>query len=869
MGTFGGWLREQRSERKLTREQFARRVGCSVAMLRKIEDGERRPSAQIDELIANALDIPTAERDTFIRVARGELGMERLAHISNVIPRPNISPDQANHHNNLPILPTPLIGRQREVEQLTRLLCDPQCRLLSLVGPGGIGKTRLAVAAAAQVEDVFANGVYFAPLASVSSIDAVIPVIANAICFVFYGPSDPKVQLLNYLRDKQILLVVDNVEHLLGGASHEETVIELLVEILKQDTQVKILVTSRETLGMQDEWVFEVQGLPLPEDIYVERSSQNTSVELFLQRARRAHVEFSPTPQDYPAIVRICQLVDGNPLGIELAAAWVRTLYCDEIASELEGGLDFLAVIARDLPPRHHSLRAVFDNSWKLLTKEEQGVLLRLSVFRGGFRREAAETVTGATLSALSALVTKSLLGRSSAGRYDLHELIRQFAASNLAKNPKEMRMAQKCHRSYYLGLLDKHGVRLQSHQQKEAVAELTADIDNIRAAWEGSISNHEFIPLYQVSARLMQLFEVGNWFKEAEVTFRKTVDALQASIRESELDATHQVALYALLAHWGYLQFRLGKGEEAYNILSPSAAFLRTSAEPVAAVYALYYLGIDCCILGKFSEAKESLEASRMLAREYGERWFEAMDNEFLGRVAIEQGEYNRALQYLSEALDMLRQLGDPSMTAHALSYLGRAMQLMGEYPEAAKLLQEGLQLSRENGYHVAMGLALVGLGKIAYVEGHYEEAQPFFSESASLFQDIGDTHRLSRTLYHRGLNLMALGDSAGAQNDFCIALRLAYKGGFTPSTLNALTGLAALESQQKASQQIFELVLYIVQHPGSTQETKSLAKQIQIEVEAKLSPEQLEAARQNIELQSLDEFVRPFLTRIDSNPL
>jgi transcriptional regulator with XRE-family HTH domain len=227
MGTFGEWLRGQRSERKLTREEFARQVGCSVAMLRKIEDGERHPSAQIAELIANALDIPTAERATFIRVARGELGMERLAHISNLIYHPNISPAQANPHNNLPILPTPLIGRQREVEQLNQLLCDPQCRLLTLVGPGGIGKTRLAVEVAAQVQNVFANGVYFVPLASVSSIDAVIPTIANAVYFVFYGPSDPKMQLLNYLRDKQILLVVDNVEHLLGEVPHQETVVEL------------------------------------------------------------------------------------------------------------------------------------------------------------------------------------------------------------------------------------------------------------------------------------------------------------------------------------------------------------------------------------------------------------------------------------------------------------------------------------------------------------------------------------------------------------------------------------------------------------------------------------------------------------------
>jgi predicted ATPase/transcriptional regulator with XRE-family HTH domain len=861
METFGEWLRGQRSERKLTREEFARRVGCSVAMLRKIEDGERRPSAQIDELIANALDIPTAERDTFIRVARGELGMERIAHISNVIQPPNISPAQANPHNNLPLLPTPLIGRQVEVEQLNRLLCDPQCRLLTLVGPGGIGKTRLAVEVAAQVQGIFANGVYFVPLASVSSIDAVIPTIANAVYFAFYGPSDPKVQLLNYLREKQILLVVDNVEHLLGV----ETVVELLVEIFQQAAQVKLLVTSRETLGMHDEWVFEVRGLPLPDDIHAEGSSQNTSVELFLQRARRAYVEFSATPEDYPAIVRICRLVDGNPLGIELAASWVRTLNCDEIASEIEGGLDFLAVRARGQTSNHHSLRSVFDHSWKLLTKEEQGILVRLSVFRGGFRHEAAESVTGATLSALSALLTKSLIRRSSAGRYDLHELIRQFAASNLAKNPKEMRIAQARHGSYYLALLEEQGVRLQSHQQKEAVVELTGDMDNIRAAWDWSIANHEFIRLYQVSARLMHLFEVRNWSKEAEITFRKTAEAFQASARESELDANHQVALHVMLAHWGFFQFRLGKGDEAYHILSPSAAFLQTSARPIAAVYALYYLGMDCCILGKFSEAKDTLQEGRELAREYGEHWVEAMDNEFLGRVAIEQGEYDQARQYLSEALAMLRQLGDPSMTAHALSYLGRAMQLLGEYREAEKLLRESLELSRENGYHIAIALALFGLGKIASVEGRFEEAQPLFTESARLFQEIGDTHPLSRTLYHRGLNSMAVGDFEGAENDFYTALNLAYKGGFTPATLYALTGLAALESRRQASQETFGLVLYIGQHPASTQEARNLAAQLQMELETKLSAVQIEAAEQNIALKGLDEFVLPFLTSFD----
>jgi predicted ATPase/transcriptional regulator with XRE-family HTH domain len=861
METFGEWLRGQRTARKQTREEFAQRVGCSVAMLRKIESGERHPSTQIAELLANCLDIPLEERSTFVRVARGELRVNRLYSASKLVAAPNVSAPKTI----LPVFPTPLIGRDHELEQIIQLLCDPQCRLLTLVGPGGIGKTRLAIETAANMQDAFADGADFVSLVSVSSIDAVISTIANSINFAFYGPSDPKVQLLNYLQDKQILLIVDNVEHLLDRGPHQETIVELLVGIL-QAAQVKLLVSSRESLGLQEEWVFEVQGLPVPESISAEESAQNTSVELFLQRARRADVQFNVTSEDYAPVVHICKLVDGNPLGIELAAAWVRTLSCSAISQELERGLDILSTSARDFPARHRSMRAVFDHSWKLLTEEEQSVILRLSVFRGGFRREAAEQVAEATLSVLAALVTKSLVRRSGAGRYDLHELIRQFAASNLAKNPKEMRTAQERHSLYYLGLLQEQGVRLQSHQQKEAVAELTANMDNIRAAWDWSIANHEFIRLYRVSAKLMHLFEVRNWFIEAEITFRKTADSLQASIRESELDATHQVALHAMLAHLGYFQFRLGRGEEASNILSQSAAFLRTSAEPIAAVYALYYLGIDCCILGKFSAAKDSLEVSRMLARECGEHWFEAMDSEFLGRVAIEQGEYEQARQYLSEALAILRELGDPSMIAHTLSYLGRAMQLMGEYPEAARLLRESLELSRENGYNVAMSLALFGLGKIAYEEGRFQEAQSFFSESARLFQEIEDTHRLSRTLYHRGLNSMTLGDSLGAQNDFRTALKLAFEGGFTPSTLNALTGLAALGSQQKASQEIFELILYIVQHPASTQETRNLAVQLQREVEAKLPPEQVEAAEQNIGLKRLDEFVQPFLTSFDS---
>src|SRR5512143_213336 len=396
---FGEWLKGRRKELDLTQAELAQRAGCSVPALRKIEAGERRPSKQLAGLLAKSLEIPTEDQITFMKVARGELNLERLAPPASApssIYRP--TPIPSLPLGNLPGMLTPFIGRETELASLDQLLVDPQCRLLTLVGPGGIGKTRLAIEAAARLPAAFADGVYFVPLASVITAHFIVPLIADALGFAFQSATraDPKTQLFRYLKGQQVLLLTDNLEPLLA-----EPGIEVLAELLANTPQVKLLATSREPAGLQGEWVFEVQGLPIPDSRYAEGSAQNTGVELFLQRARRAHVGFTARPQDYPAIVRICQLVDGMPLGIELAAAWVRTLDCAEIAGEIERGLGFLSVSARDLPARHRSMRAVFDHSWKLLTAEEQRVLLRLSVFRGGFKREAAEQVAGATLAVL------------------------------------------------------------------------------------------------------------------------------------------------------------------------------------------------------------------------------------------------------------------------------------------------------------------------------------------------------------------------------------------------------------------------------------------------------------------------------------
>jgi predicted ATPase/transcriptional regulator with XRE-family HTH domain len=830
--TFGEWLHEQRSQRRLTRDEFATRVGCSVSALRKIEYGERRPSAQIAELMANCLDVPLEERSTFVRVARGELNVERLHPRSTPDDTTSISPPK----NNLPIFPTPLIGREREVEQLSRLLCDPQCRLLTLVGPGGIGKTRLAIETASHMQDSFAHGVFFVPLASANSTRLIVPVIADSIGFAFQSAShpNPKTQLFGYLKEKQVLLLTDNLEQLLT-----EPGIEVLTELLGYASQVKLLATSRESLGLQDEWVFEVQGLPIPQSTYVRGSAQNTSAELFLQRARRAHVGFDAMPEDYPAIARISRLVDGNPLGIELAAAWVRTLSCEEISNEIEHGMDFLSVSARGIPARHRSMRAAFDHSWKLLTAEEQKVLMGLSAFRGGFRREAAEVVADATLSTVSSLVTKSLIRRSSAGRYDLHELIRQFAAEHLAELPDEQTAAQTRHSRYYLTYFSQADGRLRSSALRETLTELTAEMDNFRAAWDWALAHHDITRVCQVSPTLRYVYELRAWFEEGEAVFHDAAEAIQLHTEGSTDEALN--VIHTMRAHSAYFSFRLGKSAISYTVLLSSATTLQSSTDQSAAAYSMWYLGIVCWALGRFTEANDSLRVSLEKARTHGERWYEAAADEYIGIVMHEQGEYEQARPYFMEALAIARKLGDPMLIAHVLAYMSRTIVALGRITEAETILRESLVLAQEIGYSSYMGHALDGLGRLAQMTSP-DEARTLFAASYDAYKESGDLRNMARVLSHQGYNSLARGDDIDAQNSFIAVLRLVREGGFIPFALDALAGLASLQAKQGATEHALELLLIVLNHPASLQETKDRADHLRAELETQLTPLQVD---------------------------
>jgi predicted ATPase/transcriptional regulator with XRE-family HTH domain len=855
MDTFCEWLQQQRDDRRLTRKEFASRVGCSVAMLRKIESGERRPSTQIAELIANCLEVPPTEQETFVRVARGELRVDRISHLSNLTHPHNAIPTQTASHTNLPVLPTPLIGRIHELKELKRLLHDPDCRLLTLVGPGGIGKTRLAIETASSMQDKFEDGIYFVPLAPVNSSRFIVPVIADSVGFSFQsvGPTDSKTQLFSYLSKKQMLLLIDNIEHLL-----KEPDIELFPELLTVAPRVKLLFTSREPLNVQAEWVFEVQGLPIPEEPQTESIVQDTSIELFIQRARRAHAGFAATADDYPAIVRICQLVDGMPLAIELAAGWVRTLSCKEIAREIEHGLDFLHASARDLPARHRSMRAVFDRSWKLLTEEEQSILCLLSVFRSGFQRGAAEQVASATLSNLSKLITKSLIRRSSTGRYDLHELIRQYSFEQLANQHEVHKETEARHGQYFLKYLSREDMRLRSSTQQDALAKVSAEIDNIREALEWALAHDEFTLIEEALRAYSTFYDILGWAQEALDYLGRARDALEA---KSSLSKPEQVALAHVLTSRSLFAYRTSQYKEANIMLNKSLKLLRPINEPGILVEALTFLGIIRLTTGNLVEALELFKEGLQVATDNDDQWYAALCLTEIVGANMFLGEASNAHEQFQSVVEAWRKTGDLRFTAFGLNYLSLGAIAVGRYEEARAALEESIAINRLVGDRWGLGVSYRGLGWVAQAQDKHNRALDSLRRSLQIFTELGSHWDVARTLSDIAQSTFALGNASEARRLWRESLHLAMDTQGLLAAIDAIVGIAGMEAKEGNTQKALELVTVVLNHPAATQEARNQAQAMQGILASQLTPKQFEDIQSHAKKRSFQALIDDLL--------
>lgn len=387
----------------------------------------------------------------------------------------DVASARATPPHNLFAPVTPFVGREAELHATLARLGDPQCRLLTLVGIAGVGKTRLALEAASATLGRFADGVFLVRAETANAADLVC-CIADELGLCLKENESSEEQLLRHLHEKQILLVLDNAELLVGCE-------RLLLEILHRAPKVKCMMTSLERLGLDGEWVLPIEGLAVPRSSLAGDIDSSSAVQLFAAYARRAEADFAIDDENRAAIARICQLVEGLPLAIELAAAWARVLSCHEIAREIENNIDFLATSSTSVPERHRSLRAVFAYSWAHLSPEEQQVFAQLSVFRGGFSRDAAEQVAGASLQLLASLLDRCLIQKGSLGRYEIHEFLREYGAEKLAGTPEQGEAVYSRHCRYFAALVAEKEIQLTGPRPQEALNEIAGELENIRVA--------------------------------------------------------------------------------------------------------------------------------------------------------------------------------------------------------------------------------------------------------------------------------------------------------------------------------------------------------------------------------------------------
>jgi predicted ATPase len=847
----------------------------------------------------------------------------------------------------LPSQPTPFIGRAHELAEIQRSLSTPTCRLLTLVGPGGIGKTRLALAVAQSIVEGgvgdgergvggkehlsslptphlphFKDGIFFVPLQPVTAAGGVISAMAEATGFRFYSDTPPQQQLTAFLREKEMLLVLDSMEHLPDGVA-------LVAEILEKASGVKLLVTSQKALNLREEWFHPLAGMTMPPGNAVQHQPaaahsapggglDSDAAQLFVQSALRARPDFVADAEQ-EQIARICRLVDGVPLALELAAAWLKVLPCRQIADEIERSLDILTARHHNIPARHRSMYVVLEQSWQLLSDAEQQVLKQLAVFRGGFGQDAALQVAGASLPALASLVEKALVWVTPGGRYHMHELLRQYAGQQLASNPDEQGAIRTQHSAYYLRFLSTRAELLIGRARRVALEEINQESENVRAAWLWAAQQDDLVLLHEAVEPLFHCYQIQSRFQEGKDLFVQAWESLRPLAGGAERSTT-AITPVRILARCGALSHFLCEYDLAGRYLEEGLALAQRAGDQTEIAFVLNFLGqlavwkgerataqrhlreslsisqaigdksgaasaleklanLTHATFGEYTESKRLATQSLALSRELGRPDWIAYALDTLGFVTFCLGEYADAESYYRESLSLFELIGDQYGTAMAQGGVALVLWAMpgGKQAEAADYFEKSLQICRTIGHQGQVAGRLAGLARVANDLGHFSKAQQLAREGLALAHEVGSPVYLAHILYSLGQAAYETGALRAAREHLVEALRLSTETGLLANLTIALFHFAALlieESRQEATKKgeqgnilkgmAYALLLAVQRHPATWHVYKERAAARLADLAAQLPASALAAAQSHAENHTLEEIVAGLLNSV-----
>jgi DNA-binding SARP family transcriptional activator/predicted ATPase len=788
---------------RLARHQLARMAWDETAhrrlMLALARQGRRAEAlAQFEhcfEALEQELGVEPDEItvELYEQIAQGELRPED-------VPVGTIPSTQPQHQ--LPASATQLIGRTDELAQITERLQDPNSRLITIVGPGGGGKTSLALESAASLSPPKTNGAAFVSFTGVEDETEIGTVISQALGLLPPTDIEPLDHLLAYLQPLDLLLVLDNFEDLLQSESQDENsspAQRTIASLLEGAPQVTLLITSRVRLNLAEEWVYSVAGLSVPPEangiapVNLADLEKYSAVEMYVHHAQRVHADFSLTPQNWRAVVRICQIVGGLPLGLQLASAWVRVLSCVEICDEMEQRLDFLSTTSPQIPARHRSLYALFDSSWRHLSSPAQEAVLRLSIFRGPFDRQAAAHISGASLSVLAEIIDHSFIQRAEQRRYVMHPLMRQIAFERLASRAALLSQTQHDHARYFAGYIQARQKRFAGPEIAQTLNEIETCFADIASAWT-CLVQMETAGASDSLQLVGEMVDVVYEFCRTRGRLHTAVDLFGAalgSLSEGKPNAFADEPIQArLLGCLGATYAFLGNQEQARKavdraieiaeaLLAEDALseqwvyvaetlgfclwchlYMVNSGDDLELLDVLYQRGLAICgrfghergtanlhnirgviahNMGELSQARELYQVSHRFASQNDDYRLLTTTLHNLGKISEELGLYAEGLDWYAQSMQYATALNDTESLAYISSGMGRIHFYQGQYPKAVRLTKDAVRDFTRIGFQRGVAFGNHLLGEISCFLEEYDETAAYLAAGMAVCKRAG----------------------------------------------------------------------------------------------------------------------------------